>query len=194
MPGTTVIHGVIADFEQHNGPWGPMMDLIVDTEDQGRVRVSEKKEKVQDQFKRAGLTDQSAIGTWVFLSKAPMREDPKKGFFNLRVDKDAMAGRLAPPPPPPKGPAPDFTAAPAFIEKEVARQDREGVAIPLSERETKIRQQAEDDCAWGWVTALKIMRPNIAMDQDGALDPMAYEAVQAMAVGLMIRLEHARRG
>jgi hypothetical protein len=196
IPGQTVLNGVIEDTEEWHGQYGTMVSLILNT-DQGKVRVDEKKEKVQDQFDRASITD--PIGVFVTLSKKPMTNDPSKGFFNLRKNAAGQAGRIMPPVPAPNTttsairpsvPAPakpvnqDMSKLPDWLQSDVAEMTAEQA----------IQKEAEADALWCWKTAKDVMKGAYAVDPNtGEIDPGAIGAVQAMAVGLMIRLEHRRK-
>lgn len=178
------IIGVVQRLDPFDGKFGPSYGIDLDT-GAGVYHVIEGKAQVDRQLTRIGLGPDTVIGRTIKMWKRPMDEDPTRGYLNI----DLMdAPRVQPPSATPTKPA-----SPAAAVAKPANQEAVPDWLVPETKEAKIKQQAEDDATWCWNKAWHVMQPKIEGAGGVMSDPMTLQAVQAMAVGLMIRLEHARR-
>ncbi len=181
--------GTVVSIEDFAGPYGPSYNVDVDSG--GTIfRVTEKREKIDEQFLKIGLNRQTAIGRVLNFWKKPMADDPKKGYLNI----DAMdTGRA------PIGTGPLAAAAATVVGhiggNTVATTPAATNAVPAwldpEARAAQAREQMRSDLTFGWKTALEIMGPFIEKNI-GLGDPTCLQPLQAMAVAIAIRLEKAR--
>jgi len=167
---TDEITGVVQKVEDFAGKYGPSYNITVDPGDGYPKVVTEKKEKVDGLVLKLGLNRDTMIGRTLRFWKRPLEDDPSKGYLNIDlIDAPRVMG------PPTTGP-----------------QKPMPVSEDPDEKETRIKAQAKSDLDWAWNTAYTVMSPKIN-GMDLGNDPLVVQALQAAAVGLMIRLEHARR-
>lgn len=177
--------GVILKAEPFEGKFGPSYGFDIDS-GAGIYHVIEGKTQVDRQLVRIGLNIETMIGRTLKFWKKPMEEDPLRGYLNIdlmdapRGERPSDKPAFVPPKEPTAPPRPADPPIPVWLEPET--------------RDQRIKQQAEDDLLWCWNKAWSIMAPKIEGAGGAMADPMTIQAVQAAAVGMMIRLEHARKG
>ena len=175
---TASITGVVLKVEDFVGSYGPSYKVQLDT-GAGHFSVLDQKTRFDKQFQEKGVSRDSIVGRTIKIWKRPMPDDPKKGYLNV----DLMdTGRAANPVAPPQTPASTGSQPghlPGWLDKE--------------NKEAQIKEQARADLDWAWNVAWGIMAPKIEGIGGAMGDSLTIQAVQAAAIGLVIRLEHERR-
>lgn len=186
--------GKVVGLEEFTGTYGPSYNMDLETGGQ-HFRVTETKDKINSQLQKAGLNYQTVIGRTIKLWKRPMPDNPTKGYLNIDLmDTGRGAGYDAGPLVPPQGGP--LSGAIGRVVGNIAPPQTEPLPAWLDKdaKEGQIKELARADFEWAWHTAWGIMNAKVEDSGSAMGDPLVVQAVQSAAIGLMIRLEHARRG